>query len=299
MSPLTALTKFFSGSRSAKPSRRKAPSRRLGVESLEKRQVMAGNVTVGWADNVLQITGDSQDNKVIVREAAPGRIEVLGVNNTRVNGSSYPIRFDKAMGGMLNIVMNGGNDTVWIGQNTGHPSEFKSLNVIMGAGKDTVFVDNTIASGGIPSRFNLGAVHENDTDRISFDRSRFVAATVATGGGDDFVYSTNSTIGDCVISTGNGNDTVGFGMNSVSTDMRVYLDGGHDSLNFSQFRVQRLTAHLGADNDFINTSGLNANSMDVDGGSGRDTYRGPWNSWHPNFACYNFEAVNPTYLRRR
>lgn len=227
MSPLTALTKFFTGSRSSKPSCRKAPSRRLGVESLEKRQVMAGNVTVAWANNALQIKGDSQDNQITMAEVKPGLIQVIGINNTRINGTANNANYFNKWSGNLNIAMGGGNDSVTIGWNGLPASRLNSIIVNMGAGSDTVEVKNTFVTGANFSSFNLGEEHQNDADNINVMQSSFRALAIGTGGGDDRVDVSTCNVTKAIISTGGGHDVAVLQRNAFA-ELAVSLGEGND-----------------------------------------------------------------------
>jgi len=67
MSPINLLTNFFKRSASVKSSRRRSASRRLGLESLEKRQLHAIDVSLDPL-GMLRIIGDEQHNYVDVFE---------------------------------------------------------------------------------------------------------------------------------------------------------------------------------------------------------------------------------------
>jgi len=227
MSPLSALTKFFSGSRSAKPSRRKASSRRLGVESLEKRQVMAGNVVVFHFNDALQIIGGDSSNQIFVIETQPGVVQVSPLDNTTINGRSGMFHLFNNPSDNLTINLAGGNDVLWLGKSSGPTSSVRNVNVQMGAGSDYVQVRNTVAHGYDFSSFNLGEEHQNDADTISIDRVNFRAMGIGTGAGADRVYSTNSTITKAIIQTGGGHDVVDL-RNTAFADLAVSLGEGDD-----------------------------------------------------------------------
>jgi hypothetical protein len=226
MSVTSLLTQIFTGNRPAATPRRNDRSRNLSLESLEKRQVMAGNVFVMHANDALQIWGDTQDNQVAITETAPGRVQVAGLNNTTVNGRSSILVFNNPSDN-LNIIMGNGNDLVLLGKNGGSTSRFNNVVVNTGAGSDSVMVNNTVAYGNAFSSFNLGDDGQNEGDVMRFDRCNFRAAAIGTGGGDDQVSSLNSTITKAIINTGGGNDIVDL-RSTASAELAVSLGDGDD-----------------------------------------------------------------------
>jgi hypothetical protein len=229
MSPLSLLKQIVTRQRPTAVARRNAHRGALNLESLEKRQVMAGNVSVAWANNTLRITGDSQDNQITLAEVRPGLIQIIGYNNTRINGNFANGNYFNKWSGNLSVTMGGGNDSVTIGWNGIPASRFNSLNVSMGAGKDTVEVKNTIVTGDNFSSFNLGDEYENDADKIDVYQSNFRALAIGTGGGDDRVYVGGSTATKAIINTGRGNDVAQL-TNAAFADLAVSLGDGNDTV---------------------------------------------------------------------
>ncbi len=61
------------------PAMKTSKTRRLQVENLENRELMAGNVSVSVQNGNLYITGDASRNHVEVRQSSPGVFRVNGV----------------------------------------------------------------------------------------------------------------------------------------------------------------------------------------------------------------------------
>src|SRR5262245_41815411 len=94
-------------------------SRTLGMEQMEPRQMMAGDIV----DSVVNVnlilneaTGQAgKDNSVLISQIAPGRIRVTGNSTTtdgttsRVNGLAYQ---DFTVPGSLTVNFGGGNDLI-------------------------------------------------------------------------------------------------------------------------------------------------------------------------------------------
>src|SRR5919109_2159853 len=101
--------------------------RRLGVELLEDRAMLAGNVLASLAGGTFTITGDNFANQISVQQLSAteirieGLLDITGQVTTKVNGSLAGVTLTYA-GGALNLSMNmkAGSDEVNIGF---HPVE--------------------------------------------------------------------------------------------------------------------------------------------------------------------------------
>jgi len=60
-----------------------------GLELLEQRFMMDGNVTVGLRSGFLVVSGDTLDNQVEISQPTPGTIHVEGLDGTTVNGRGF------------------------------------------------------------------------------------------------------------------------------------------------------------------------------------------------------------------
>src|SRR3954467_10650705 len=86
-----------------------------GMERLEDRQLLAGDVTVQVVNGVLRITGDAAANEIRVEEGSSHNFTsflVSGVDTT-LNGESAPVELEGASGG-IRIDLQGGNDRLFI-----------------------------------------------------------------------------------------------------------------------------------------------------------------------------------------
>lgn len=94
-----------------RPSERKQPGR--GVEALERRVLMNGQVTVTFRSGDLTLSGDSRDNAVRVDRRSSTLTRVTGLEGTRVNGRSF-IDFSDALDDVRLSLRQGGTDQVQI-----------------------------------------------------------------------------------------------------------------------------------------------------------------------------------------
>ena len=108
---------------------------RLGVESLEDRRLLAGNISATFYGGNLVLRGDAADNAIIVSQPAPNQVTLVGKTNssstTTINGSAGPVVFT---GILLSIDadLKAGNDQFLVGNNT---TEVNALNneILFGA----------------------------------------------------------------------------------------------------------------------------------------------------------------------
>lgn len=223
------------------------PSRRLGVESLENRDLMAGNVTASIIQGSLQITGDSNSNVITVVQSGPGKFTVTGTGTT-VNGSTTAKTFTVSKD--INIDTNAGNDRVTMGTTTANMRLPQNTRVRMGSGADLLLVQRVI---GKDSNIVMGGNTENDIDKVTAKSCTFS--------------------GNVVIGLGNGNDEVNIINSSALTGLRVDGAGGNDKTNVSNGTVGNLTLNCGAGDDtgffagHLKATGL----IFADGGPGTDT----------------------------
>jgi hypothetical protein len=106
---------FFQNKKLTRGEKKKISRRRTGrslrFESLEGRALLAGDVTVTLAANVLTITGDASANEVeITPGASTGEYRITGLNNTIINGPALVVDpFDTIV-----VSLAGGSDTFTI-----------------------------------------------------------------------------------------------------------------------------------------------------------------------------------------
>jgi hypothetical protein len=108
------LSQFNSRRRLRSSTRRNIRDRRRSFESLESRQVMAGNITaVIDAGGNLVITGDDLENGLYITQSEQGEFQILGLEAngaaTTINGSTELITL-KNVTGSITIKTGIGND---------------------------------------------------------------------------------------------------------------------------------------------------------------------------------------------
>lgn len=254
---------------------------RLGVEQLEARALMAGDLSIALYQDTLVINGDAQANGVqIAAGPVAGTVQVQGLfaggANTTINRQLGPqvftaprsILIDLGGGddhlqiqnvrasGMLSARLGDGNDqAVLAGVSAG------TLNVDTGVGRDTLAIRDSSATGALDAR---GAAVFGLSKQYSFERVQVGGAiSVLTGNGADVLSFNGVKAGSVNIrseaSYGNA-DLFGkrVTMNDVAVggSLRIVTGGG--------------SIDAGVANDVVALTGVSAASLHIDSGRGRD-----------------------------
>ncbi len=66
--------------------RRRLAQRQVPAEVLEDRALLAGNVLVSFSAADIALSGDAQDNQLVIAEPVAGTVRITGVSGTTING---------------------------------------------------------------------------------------------------------------------------------------------------------------------------------------------------------------------
>ncbi|MGI8980410.1 MAG: tandem-95 repeat protein, partial [Pirellulaceae bacterium] len=197
-----------------KQKKRIAARRRiLGLEQLERREVLAGNVAATIRGGNLFLSGDNLANDISITRTAPNSVTIAG-NGTTVNGQAA-VTFNNFRR-HLAVNLKGGNDNVSFANAADDLFRIHgNLTVHTGAGNDQVNFTDTAVVGvlhidtgsgndqvsGTPgtSTWGLRAAHVakiftgTGNDVVSLDRSRFGnTATFLMQKDNDNLFLSNS-----------------------------------------------------------------------------------------------------------
>ena len=201
--------------------------RRLTLERLECRQVLAGNVTAAIVQGELRITGDGVGNWVEIRQVpgadGTGRTFVIdgqpfdggydangdpvpGGSPTLINGQEE-VRFN-VLSDKVSLALGGGNDVVEIESNA--ETTFAGLKVNTGAGRDWVRLERVTMSGvDAPLAIFTGNNQATTRDTVRLENVNVTkqGLNITTGGGNDDVYATAVNVqGRFFLNLGDGSD---------------------------------------------------------------------------------------------
>ena len=275
--------------------------KRLVVERLENRELMAGDVIANVQGQMLVIWGDAADNGVtLTYNAAAQSYRVAGRDAggsaTTVNGLA-----DAEFAGVQQVYvgLNGGNDSFEVGSAAAVDTVIKQwLSIEMGEGDDDVTLG---ASGNAPS----------GSAPIARSVDVGTSMTVDLGAGNDQLSIGNADIGHALtILAGDGNDTVAFDTAFTPTGASqatlfpvlvrghalVSLGGGVDELTLTNSWVEgsltvldgagaadiqlhnvavngRISIHTAGDADQIDLELIQGKRLAINSNSGEDNVR--------------------------
>jgi hypothetical protein len=199
----------------------KTGGRKCKFESLENRQMMAGDVVGRIHAGTLTLRGDNFSNGItITAGVVPNSVVVtgftpLGGTPTNVNGlSNTPVTFLNVING-LKVSMAAGNDEVDIRD----LNIFGKAKIDMGSGVDTLNIDNSRFCKALDINMGPDADHLTITTTLVDGK-----VDIDTGSGCDDVTLTASTFGQLDVNLGEDNDTIT--ITNVQVVTQTTLDGG-------------------------------------------------------------------------
>ncbi|MCY3007654.1 MAG: hypothetical protein NTV29_16990 [Planctomycetota bacterium] len=161
-------------------------SRRLGVERLQARELLAGDVTAAVTNGFLVVRGDDAANELTIERISGDRVQVTGATGTTINGLTQPAVLRVRKG--YDIATGGGDDKLTvIGLNAFGRYE---IRMDLGIGNDTLVASNLLAQ-----RIHSGGGDGNDSITLRNSRSRR-GSGVGGGSGDDTMTLENLRFGN-------------------------------------------------------------------------------------------------------
>lgn len=180
----------------------KLPKRQRIFESLEPRNLLAGNVTADSSSGALIVLGDNSANIITITQVSPDTYKVAGTA-TKVNGSNSAQTFYATDGIFIN--MNGGNDVLTVKNLTinGETGDI-GLGIMLGAGADVLLVQKVTV--GWETAIDGGEGNNAiviDSCHLNYDLG------IQTYGGVDAVVIKGTTIlGALQVQLGNGTNAL-------------------------------------------------------------------------------------------
>jgi hypothetical protein len=255
-------------------------------ESLEQRQLLAGDVLVNLVRGNLIIQGDAEDNQIAITAGdEPGSFVVTGLNGTTVHQNGQDPASEVTVTGVrqdVRIGMGEGNDSVSI-----EAARVRGdLLVRTGAGNDDVSIDET----GIGGRLAIGTDGGDDSVSLGSAAEEPEPASTAARGEDlegalrvrkgihvDLGTENDTLTLDQVASSigvgvngGTGDDSIS--ANDASGAIFAVLGGdGTDTISLADLRVRHAGVHAGAGDDDVSIQDSVFSTLGVALGEGDDT----------------------------
>ncbi|MFN9346362.1 MAG: beta strand repeat-containing protein [Planctomycetota bacterium] len=174
-------------------------ARRLSLEKLQARELLAGDVTAAVTNGFLVVRGDDAANELTIERISGDSVRITGATGTTINGLTQPAILRVRKG--YDIATGGGDDKLTvIGLNAVGRYE---IRMDLGAGNDVLVASNLLAQ-----RIHAGGGDGNDSITIRNSRSRR-GSGVGGGAGDDSMVLENLRFGNgSCIDGGTGKNTV-------------------------------------------------------------------------------------------
>jgi len=217
-------------------------ARKLGVQSLESRGMLAGDVAFSVGAGNVSLTGDGSDNEITITYIGSDKYEVVGIGGTMVNGSaSVQFEVGVQLTKSLTLSMKGGNDVViFNGAGTGTLPGL--LNIGGGEGDNTITIQNLASVAG-----KIAVVNSTGDDTVtiaSVASAASISITTGKGGADVSLINTD-VAGDITVNAvsdeGNGNDLT---LDDVSTGANLSVAYGSSSSSIIDVDGVAIGKHL-------------------------------------------------------
>jgi len=236
--------------------------RRLAVETLEGRTLMAGNVTASVISGSLVVQGDDLSNAVTIQQTSPGtfRLVTFQIDGapTLINGSSDNDQTFSGVTADVTISMAGGNDQVRINGVDAPALIARNLNVNGGTGVDnlnaSVRVGQTQGGYVIVRNTFMNLVDSSVPKNLVSSGDSISLSNVVVGGDvtitgrpvDDSVVMGGLSARSVSVDTSGGRDTVRLVERSkIVADVRILTGDGEDHVLIGSLNAANLTINLG------------------------------------------------------
>lgn len=235
-----------------------ARTKSLRVESLESRQMMAGDVNAFAINRILYINGDVAANGIALVDGGNGDFNLVGLiqggSATTINGSANSQVFTKIRD--VVITMGKGDDAVAVSGITIKGN----LYLAVSQGNDAIGLGDFADTG----------LFDNAVDALLGSLTVQKSMIVSADDGNDTVLARALAVEKSfILTTGEGDDTVSFDTNGVAgvsslKGVTVSTAGGADTVSLNAMTVAKgLTVETGTENDEVTISNTTAKDVTV------------------------------------
>ncbi len=262
-------------------------------QSLEARQLLAGNLQVTFRGDALSIVGDGSDNELSIVTQSTGQTTITGINTT-INDGSQPFVITGSIKKLL-ARLNDGNDQCTV--NGLQLSQ--QLQWYGGDGNDVLRMQNVTAKS---CKIDLGSGHNTlDVDGMQTQKQTDIKARrgdnvialndlvtgrdtkVRLGDGNDTITTQALQVGRKLqLDLGTGNNTATLAGGNVSGDLQVRTGSGQDQIALMPERMganltiaKSIKVDLGRGDDQLSVDPAVSvgKSASLRGGSGQNVLR--------------------------
>lgn len=200
---------------------RKPATRRLSMQALESRNLLAGNIIGNLIGTTLALGGDAADNQLHVTEVAPNQIQVTGLTGTSINGAPSVLFAGQLIENVI-IRTSSGDDTAVVENLSLSDTPNGNLLFFMSDGNDVVRMKNVTTTNSI-------RVHSGRQNDIVQGKSISTQGTllVETDLGDDTVALYRAKARNIEVDLQQGNDH--FSLYLGKSDNNISIDTGTEN----------------------------------------------------------------------
>ena len=225
---------------------RKSAKRRLSVQKLESRHLLAGNIIGNFTGTTLSLGGDAADNQLEVTEVASNQVLVTGLTGTTINGMPSQLFASNLIENVV-IRTSSGHDTVFIHDLSLADTPNGNLGVFTSDGNDQIRLKNVtttqtfqVNAGDHDDRvigqslstnglFRVDGDWGHDNVSLSWVKAHDIELDLRQGE-DNLRVSHAKAINDISINTGSENDTAFLRDIRPENDLNFYSEDGDDQL---------------------------------------------------------------------
>ena len=246
--------------------------RKIGVESLELRRVMAGDVIAALEGSLLTVEGDNLSNQIAITRTAIGDVVVAGQNGALINGLPS-VRFPRVQLNAVDVRMGDGDDAVVLRSlQVGN-----DVHVELGAGNDRLTAPANAAS---TIQGNLAVFGNEGNDVVQLAALSVLGDLFLDGGLVSLNASINTSSIDKVLSIigDEADDVISISGSRIGLDTMIETKGGSDRVNLTDLSAFLISINtdsngaIGLDQVTLNRV-TTVENLGIFTGAGNDTVR--------------------------
>lgn len=253
----------------------------LSFESLEPKQLLAGDVTVSMVGGNLSVRGDDAANQIaITAGTAANSLVIQGLEGTTVTmaGSTTPAPATglevSGVRGIVTVNMQGGDDSVSISD----VQLRRGLTVATGAGNDDVTLEHVsvggllnVATGAGDDTVQIGPATPAASDAAPSVKAGLAIDLLLGDGADHAVVNNASAPGAIIVGGGDGADQIAMhGVRSTALLARGGDDDAADTIDVSGAKAVAAVIGAGGGDDHVKVADAALTSLNVVLGAGND-----------------------------
>ena len=204
--------------------------RQLSLQSLEERNLLAGNVFGYINGSTLNFVGDLQDNAMVFEEIAPNTVRAAGLAGTTINGLPSQ-HFTLSPIESISIYFGNGRNQVIVHNLSLTDTPDGSLSIGTSDLDDMIVLDRVATSDRVSIQSYGG------DDQIIINQLETDDFYTSTRAGNDHVEIFSSRVNEFELFAGDGFDQVRIDRLDVNDDFRLFANDGGSDIQLDHLQV--------------------------------------------------------------